>query len=399
MSTDSTELTFVRCPSCRVLVPTVSTRCRMCGASLDASSQSEGGQSQQKSGRVRQHTLSTQVNKDLADMTDKIRDEAIEAADKEMYSSENVEEIPVEDPLSAYIEEVEVGGEAAQDEVNEEELFAGLEDVEESGTLHGLSARAAEQLINGKGPHEEGTTLVDAEVDDEVADESTEEEELSTAEEGDKKRRRRRRRRKKSDSLKEAIDSSPEEPEVKEKDSFVFQGKAGADSAAVKGEAQPEVQQAKTVKEETPVTEPEPAAVSEPATSQSEKTGKGKPVTAVARSQDGRLFGWLVSYTDGDGSSIELRESRFFVTRDSLKTNDLILDHASISTPHAMISLNADTGFMVQDLMSESGIHIKRKGEKKYVRVVDPQQVKNGDWIRFGDVEYMVTLIPHLGVK
>ena len=35
MAIDSTELTFVRCPSCRSLVPAVSTRCRMCGASLD----------------------------------------------------------------------------------------------------------------------------------------------------------------------------------------------------------------------------------------------------------------------------------------------------------------------------------------------------------------------------
>ena len=35
MATDSTELTFVRCPSCRSLVPAVSTRCRMCGAGLE----------------------------------------------------------------------------------------------------------------------------------------------------------------------------------------------------------------------------------------------------------------------------------------------------------------------------------------------------------------------------
>ena len=32
---DSTELTFVRCESCRSLVPAVSTRCRMCGAPLE----------------------------------------------------------------------------------------------------------------------------------------------------------------------------------------------------------------------------------------------------------------------------------------------------------------------------------------------------------------------------
>ena len=41
MSTDSTELTFVRCPSCRSLVPAAQKRCRMCGAVLDASGQPE----------------------------------------------------------------------------------------------------------------------------------------------------------------------------------------------------------------------------------------------------------------------------------------------------------------------------------------------------------------------
>lgn len=57
MSTDSTELTFVRCSSCRSLVPAVSTRCRMCGASLDAASD-ESAEQDDKSSRVRQRTMS-----------------------------------------------------------------------------------------------------------------------------------------------------------------------------------------------------------------------------------------------------------------------------------------------------------------------------------------------------
>ncbi|NDC37773.1 MAG: hypothetical protein EBZ48_06940, partial [Proteobacteria bacterium] len=59
MSTDSTELTFVRCPSCRSLVPAISTRCRMCGATLEASAAAEEGEQEpRKSGRVRQRTMS-----------------------------------------------------------------------------------------------------------------------------------------------------------------------------------------------------------------------------------------------------------------------------------------------------------------------------------------------------
>ena len=58
MSADSIELTFVRCPSCRSLVPAASSRCKMCGAGLEATAQPDKSEEERKkTGRVRQNTM------------------------------------------------------------------------------------------------------------------------------------------------------------------------------------------------------------------------------------------------------------------------------------------------------------------------------------------------------
>ena len=69
MTTEETELTFVRCPNCRSLIPAIATRCRMCGTQFDkkAEGATEGGAAApaaadsfggQKQSRVRQRTIS-----------------------------------------------------------------------------------------------------------------------------------------------------------------------------------------------------------------------------------------------------------------------------------------------------------------------------------------------------
>jgi hypothetical protein len=59
MSTEETELTFVRCPGCRSLVPAVASRCRMCGENLEKQeTPAKSTTSSSVSGRVRQRTMS-----------------------------------------------------------------------------------------------------------------------------------------------------------------------------------------------------------------------------------------------------------------------------------------------------------------------------------------------------
>jgi pSer/pThr/pTyr-binding forkhead associated (FHA) protein len=107
----------------------------------------------------------------------------------------------------------------------------------------------------------------------------------------------------------------------------------------------------------------------------------------------GRLFGWLVSFESPDGRAIELRSGRFFVTGTSIRGSDLILEDQSISTPHALMSIN-EKGFLLQDLMSERGTFVRSKGDAQYRREEGIIEVRHGDWIRFGDVEFLVTIVP-----
>lgn len=107
----------------------------------------------------------------------------------------------------------------------------------------------------------------------------------------------------------------------------------------------------------------------------------------------GRLVGWLVDYSDPEGEAIELRESQFFITRDRLKKNDLLIDDPSLSTPHAMVRIRANS-FEIQDLMSERGVFVRRQNNDAYKKQEDRLRLDHGDWVRFGDIEYLVVLVP-----
>jgi hypothetical protein len=106
-----------------------------------------------------------------------------------------------------------------------------------------------------------------------------------------------------------------------------------------------------------------------------------------------------VTYADSEGSAIELREGKIMVTGSSLKDTDLVISDRSISTPHAMITISPGSGFKIQDLISERGLWIRRRHEETYRREEEGIEVFHGDWIRLGDVEFMVALIANVGEK
>lgn len=61
MTVQETELTFMRCPGCRSLVPPTATRCRMCGEALNNNQAQEGkddAAGDPRKSRVRQRTMS-----------------------------------------------------------------------------------------------------------------------------------------------------------------------------------------------------------------------------------------------------------------------------------------------------------------------------------------------------
>jgi hypothetical protein len=129
------------------------------------------------------------------------------------------------------------------------------------------------------------------------------------------------------------------------------------------------------------------------------RAAPSSPNKVVKAAVAGRLFGWLVHYAEPDGVATELREGKFFVTASSLKATDLIVDEPSISTPHALIVVSTEIGLQVQDLMSDRGVFVRRRGADSYQREYEVVSVEHGDWVRFGDVEYLVSLIAHVGAK
>jgi len=109
---------------------------------------------------------------------------------------------------------------------------------------------------------------------------------------------------------------------------------------------------------------------------------------------DADLVGWLISFNNPAGEGIELRSGRFFVTSDKVKPDDLVLDHSSISVPHCIFKADKGSGFMVQDLMSENGTWIKKAGESDYSELVEATPVDHGDYLKLGDFETLVCLVP-----
>jgi hypothetical protein len=106
--------------------------------------------------------------------------------------------------------------------------------------------------------------------------------------------------------------------------------------------------------------------------------------------QQGQLVGWLVSYREAEGTAIELREGKLFVTGSPFKGTDLLLDDPSVSTPHALLSISVQNGIRVQDFMSDHGLFARSGKSGEYQRTDGPIALKHGDWVKFGEVEFLV---------
>ncbi len=366
MSTDSTELTFVRCPSCRSLVPAVSTRCRMCGASLDTEADMQGEESpaqEEPSGRVRQRTMSKSKS-DLSSTAEQIRDEIVAAEDAFEAEEEGVEQEsmemeseyddgPLDDPLSGYLEEIDEAPEPVQDASAKEQE----------------APEAMKPARNGNGAksQEQPKPSVRIETGTKRGGLSFNKQEPAPKQEKPLQ----------PEPVQEAQSRVNEEVVEEVQEDFIEPEPTPAPKKSTPKKSKPEPQAKEPVKE-APQAKPARGAL------------------AAKAPQHGRLFGWLVSYTNPEGEAVELREGRFFVTGSSLKETDMVLDHESISTPHALVSIS-ERGFEVQDLMSERGVHVRGKDEDTYQREEEVVTLEHGDWLRLGDVEFLVTLIAHVG--
>ena len=113
--------------------------------------------------------------------------------------------------------------------------------------------------------------------------------------------------------------------------------------------------------------------------------------------RDNRLMGWLVSYgLDQRGAAFEIRAGRTIITagaRDGAHT--ISVRDETISTPHAAINAVArDHVVLLQDIFSEFGTFITRRGERDEIPVEGPMVLHHGDWVHLGEtVRFQVCLI------
>lgn len=381
MATESTPLRFVRCPSCRSLVPAVSQRCRMCGYSLNAEEGEETPPPSQASGRVRQRTMS-QPNSELTEAAQRLRSEHMEEARTEPKAreAESVDGTLVTTGASSKSTQKAVSGDDLQDPLGDY-LLGGDEDFGSKKK----EASAGETHVNGNGTasHDEAS-LEPAEGKKVII-------EQGQKRSGGLSFGRAHDPRKKREKSKHASDTKAKSEKTQE---TLRQEPSGGDTYVAQNKAiqEQDMQEVPYNSED----ESRPAPQEMPQRSKQSRSSEASPEVSTRK---GRLFGWMVSYADPDGEALELREGKFFVSSSSLKDTDLVIDHESVSTPHAIVTVSATKGLLVQDLMSERGVFVRGQEADTYRREEEIAPLDHGDWVRFGDVEFLVSLIAHVGEK
>lgn len=385
----STE--FVRCPACRSLIPAVSKVCRMCGADLSSGGSRAEEDNARKSGRVRQRTMS-QSSEELAQAAHQLRADFTPSA-AEASLEEGVADGSSIDPLSAYIEEIDSGaisttagspGLRKAPAENEKRRPANMTSVVSGaeGDVAEAAESAKPRVIVESGARRSGKGSG-----------------LSFGkgrEDQDSKSSQAKPVEQNRPSRVEPTPNISKEPQTPPQRAAMQLGRMAARESEIV-----EVENDKLEVSPQVISQgPEFAQESEPAVQSSRGPVRAQHVPLKGgKITAGRLFGWLVSFKDSDGRSIELREGRFFVTRSSVKDADLVIDHESISTPHALMHISADSGLRVHDVISEKGLFIRRRGSEDYQRMAETVEVQHGDYLRFGEVEFQVCLISEVGAK
>lgn len=416
MASETSDLTFVRCPSCRSLVPASASRCRICNNPLDGLNKDEPDQSK-AAGRVRQKTITAspqEVESVLraAEAAEKPAPRAVSTAATNQANA-LADDL---DPLGAYLQEMEtgvggaepqaeatpVGSEAAPAAEDDDDLFdldifdEPLADEpvaevpqapdpapvqEEAPVRPAVRESAADPKGKVEAPPPRATPAPERPREARPPQQAPQ----GPRPGGNSEQQRRPEQRPQQQQQQQRSERMQEQRQFKPGQGF--QGR------------NPQPQQPQQRRDGREAQKPDrPPKQTPPPREQHERreSSHDRPVTSgpkTGKMRPGRLFGWLVSYENPDGRAIELREGKFFVTSSSIKGSDLILEDPSISTPHALMSVS-EGGLLVQDLMSDCGVFFRPGDEDSYRREDSVIRVSHGDWIKFGDVEFLVIVVP-----
>lgn len=427
MASETSELTFVRCQTCRSLVPATASRCRICNATLEAASKSGDVETPAAKGRVRQKTVSASADEVASLVAQQSSPPPASApASGAAHGIVPAKDDDEFDPLGAYLQDLDSppqpssqpsaqvsgAGEGRMDEM-EDDLYDGEsfedeflmdppattgpkveapiqreEEVKkvETGPVEAKpvvppQAPPSARPIEAPKPTRQEThpkQMDQAPQRDRVQPPKNNQAAMRPKMGGAPQQQQHVRQEKPPQS--QGVPNRGPQNDRNSGGNRQFSGPRGDASAATK----PQAQQQKPVPRDSGRDVAERQETQRPAPQNAPRPAKIQP---------GRLVGWLVSYEHPDGRAIELRSGKFFITGSTIRNSDLILEDLSISTPHALVSIS-EKGFMLQDLMSERGTFVRSAHDTQYRREDGIIEVQHGDWIRFGDVEFLVTLVP-----
>lgn len=111
--------------------------------------------------------------------------------------------------------------------------------------------------------------------------------------------------------------------------------------------------------------------------------------------ESAQLIGWFVNYsTNPSGVAFEIRLGKQFVGRQALRGDDLVISDSAVSTPHCLLQVERADSVFLQDLMSEHGTYVKKNGQRDFQKLESSINLEHGDRIKLGSYELVVCLVP-----
>ena len=360
MATEDTELTFIRCPSCRSLIPAVANRCRMCGHALEESPA----------------------------MADSGNEPKVESTQAEP------DEVPFEQSLNNVLQTEAPSVQGSEADVTAEHTAPKLERFD--SFVHGQVQEVVqgipesiepESAIIETGPEEAFETQNSSAIDD-ILDRATQ----SDTDQEQRPKRKRKRKKKRRDSTGSLVQADT---------GSLITGENGSVEVNREVNRQEVRNEAPRAEKKPPVHENRPKQqhqnrdrenrseqhVNEPRRRHEHRVTADKP-----------LIAWFINFENPNGEATEIREGRFFISGSKVKESDMVIRDKNLSSPHCLVKAEG-SGVMVQDLLSDEGTCIKKSGSTDYKALEVATVIENGDFLKLGDFEVMLCLLPDKEAK
>jgi hypothetical protein len=396
MSANEIELTFIRCPSCKSLMPSTANKCGMCGFDLMAEDDENQSCEPIKKSRLRKKTFTGSIdeleNSDESFMNrGLVISEVSESLSQENQATDDHFEPSVE-------EEIDTNISLETNEVTQRDKFQDSKFNESVRESRGL--RFSEDLREKNSPTSDEVSDQETRGEGETIDSRENRTEVSSQDGAEPVKKKRKRRKKRKRSVEE--DSGQEEGKSSvvrrvtpvnrisssEKNQPMYTSSENIHSLEVKRKEEIDEKSNQNL-EEKQVQE-----INTKAFHQKNKVSVGESHMS-RKIEDATLVGWFVNYsTNAKGLSFEIRVGRQFVGRQSLRGDDLIIQDSAVSTPHCLLDVDGSTHVMLQDLMSEQGTYVKKNGNSEYERIDSSIQLEHGDRVKLGSYELVICLIP-----